>query len=77
MGQMISLQFLCLNVPYAFSPVLMAYIAQTWFSRMGALSIIPGLEIVLISCTSFYLLFLALWTYRVGKFAKTHPDGAV
>jgi hypothetical protein len=55
----------------------MAYIAQTWFSRMGGLSIIPGLKIVLISCTIVYLLFLALWTYRVGKFAKTHPDGAV
>jgi MFS family permease len=77
MGQMISLQFLCLNVPYAFSPVLMAYIAQTYFSRMGSLSIIPGLKVVLISCTIVYLLFLALWTYRVGKFAKIHPDGAL
>jgi MFS family permease len=77
MGQMISLQFLCLNIPYAFSPVLIAYVAQTFFHRMGSLSLIPAIKVVLIGCTVVYLLFLALWTYRVGHFARKYADGAV
>lgn len=76
MGQMISLQFLCLNIPYAFSPVLIAYIAQAFFHGMGNLSIVPAIKLVLIVCSVIYLVFLALWTYRVGHFSKAHPDGA-
>jgi MFS family permease len=77
MGQMISLQFLCLTVPYAFSPVLIAFIGETWFHGLGNLGLIPAIKIVLISCTVVYLAFLALWTFRVGRFARSHADGAL
>jgi hypothetical protein len=76
MGQMISLQFLCLNIPYAVSPVLIAYIARQWFGRSGDLGLIPAIEVVLIGCSIVYMVFLALWTLRVGRFARLRPQGA-
>jgi MFS family permease len=76
MGRMIALQFLCLAVPAAISPILMAGVASIGFADRGDLSIIPSIYVPLVICSVIFMGLLALLAYRMGEFRRRNPNGA-
>ena len=76
MGRMIAVQFLCLNIPAAISPVMMAWIARTWYPHLGDQGIVVGIYVPLVFFSVLFMLFLSLLTYRIGQFRRLHPQGA-